>query len=473
MALRKPPECIQNLRAHDINHYFGEEATSEDCLYLNVWAPPSAAANPDRPKTGYPVVVWIYGGGFTIGSSAMANYDGESLARKGVVYISFNYRLGLLGFMAHPGLTAESRHHSSGNYGFLDQVTALRWIKRNIAAFGGDPGNVTIMGQSAGSMSVFSLQASPLAAGLFQRAIGMSGGAGLGPAAPSLQEGEAIGLKYQAALKAVSLAEMRQLPADRLLATQNQCIAGCPEPFQARPIVDGFFLPEPALARFAAGRQNDVPLMVGFARDESWNPLAQAHSISQLREIAHTIFGEHTAEFLKLYQPSSDAAVAAVAAQAVRDGGMASVMRAWARAQKQTGRAPVFFYVYAHPHPYATGVAFSDHDPATAGAYHTSEVPYFLETQDALNLFRTTRNWTAYDRALAEQISDCIVAFARSGNPATPQVSWPAYQPGEERLVDFGERITTTGLDAARMNFMAMAHPPFVLGAPATLRRGD
>jgi para-nitrobenzyl esterase len=457
MALRKQPECIQNLRAHDINHYFGEEPTSEDCLYLNIWGPPAGAGIRD---TKCPVVVWIYGGGFTIGSSAMANYDGESLARKGVVFVSLNYRLGVFGFLAHPELTAESAHHASGNYGLLDQVAALRWIHNNIAAFGGDPDNVTIMGQSAGSMSVFQLQASPLTARLFEHAVGMSGGPGLGPDTSALREGEQTGQKYQAALKAVSLAAMRQLPADKLLAIQNQCIAGCPEKFQARPIVDGYFMPQPALQRFANAQQNDVSLMLGFAHDESWAALMNARTLEEFRGAARTTFGDESPEFLKLYRPSSAADVSSTAAQAVRDGGMASVMRTWARAQKQTGKARVWFYMYSHAHPYAPGITFSDHDPASAGAYHTSEVPYFLQTQDALNLFRTTREWTPYDRELADEMSDCIVAFARTGNPATARVSWPSYELAQERLVDFGARIGVTQFRSDRMNFMATAHLP-------------
>ncbi len=473
MAVRKQAECIQNLRAHDINHYFGEEATSEDCLYLNIWTPPAGRAEPDGTHSRYPVVVWIYGGGFIIGSSAMANYDGESLARKGVVYVSFNYRLGVLGFMAHPELTAESPHHASGNYGLLDQVAALRWVQRNIAAFGGDPDNVTIMGQSAGSMSVFNLQASPLSAGLFQRAVGMSGGPGLGPAAPSLEEAEHSGLQYQSALQAGSLAQMRRLPADKLLAIQNQCLAGCPGKLATRPIVDGYFMPKQALERFAAGEQHDVPLLLGFARDESWSELMRARTVAQFRQAAQEMFGSRAAEFLKLYRVADDAEVPRLAAQAVRDGGMASVMRNWARAQKQRGKAEVFFYMYSHAHPYLPGVTFSDHDPFTAGAYHTSEVPYFLQTQDALNLYRTTRNWMPYDRELADEMSDCIVAFARTGNPATPRVRWPAYRLDQERLLDFGERIQVRQLDSLRMNFMATAHLPFVLGAPAPERRGD
>ena len=159
-ADRKAPECIQVLRRHDINHYFGEEATSEDCLYLNLWASGTA-----KPGAKLPVIVYIYGGGFTLGSSGMAMYGGENLAKKGVVFVNFNYRVGALGFLAHPELTAESPHRASGDYGFLDQIAALQWIKRNIAKFGGDPDNVTISGQSAGAASVSALEASPLAKG--------------------------------------------------------------------------------------------------------------------------------------------------------------------------------------------------------------------------------------------------------------------------------------------------------------------
>jgi len=473
-AERTAPECIQNLRAHDINHYFGEEATSEDCLYLNVWAPPEVAAARQAGAQKYPVVVWIYGGGFTIGSSGMANYDGEKLAGKGIVFVSFNYRLGVLGFMAHPGLTAESEHHASGNYGLLDQVAALGWVQRNIGAFGGDPANVTIMGQSAGSMSVFDLQASPLTPGLFQRAIGMSGGPGLGPGPPSLREAEQVGLAYQRVLGAASLAAMRQLPADRILAAQNRCAAGeCGKPFQARPIVDGYFLPLDPIAIFKAGKQHDVPLLVGFTHDESWNDLMTARTRAQFRAIARNLYADRTDEFLRLYAPAEDAGVKTAAADAVRDGGMASVMRAWARAQRETGHAPVYMYVYSHPHPYVPGIVFADLDPASAGAYHASEIPYFLQTLDSLNLLRATRIWSAYDRRLSQQMSDCIVGFARTGDPATHAVAWPEYELTRERLVEFGDRVHVRSLDTARMSFMAAAHTRFSLGAPAQPRRAD
>ena len=192
-ADRFAPECIQILRPHNINHYFGEEATSEDCLYLNIWAPPSTA-NTEKA----PVILGLYGGGLSIGSASMPNYGGENLAKKGVVYVTAGYRLGALGFMAHPELTAASPRGASGNYGYLDQIAALQWIQRNIARFGGDPARVTVMGQSAGAGSAFSLQASPLAKGLFHRIVGMSGGGLRAGSDPFSQaEAERSGLELQ------------------------------------------------------------------------------------------------------------------------------------------------------------------------------------------------------------------------------------------------------------------------------------
>jgi para-nitrobenzyl esterase len=261
-ADRFAPECIQVLRRHNLNHYFGEEATSEDCLYLNIWAPPSIATGAKLP-----VIVFLYGGGFTIGSAGMAMYGGESVAKHNAIFVNFNYRIGALGFMAHPELAAESAHHASGNYGLLDQVAALKWIQRNIAKFGGDPGNVTITGQSAGASSVAFLQASPLATGLFHRAAAFSGSA-FGPAAatPSRVEAEKAGLAVQAALGANSVAELRLLPADKIVAVQEDCQLGCAGTVKISPHVDGHFLPDSPAKIFAQGRQNDVPLILAFTR---------------------------------------------------------------------------------------------------------------------------------------------------------------------------------------------------------------
>jgi para-nitrobenzyl esterase len=431
-ADRFAPECIQALRAHDINHYFGEEATSEDCLYLNVWAPPGATPDARRP-----VVVWIYGGGFTIGSASMANYRGEALARKGVVYVSIAYRVGALGFLAHPLLTAESAHRSSGDFGFLDQISALQWVQRNIARFGGDPGNVTIMGQSAGSMSVSILQASPLAHGLFHRAVGMSGGAiGTGPviAARPLAEAEQDGVKLQEQMKAPTLVALRNLPADRILQIQLAT------PVRYGPVIDGYLLPQHPTEIFAAGKQNDVPVLLGFTRDESFTELGRAQTLADYRSIAQKLYGDRAESLLKLYPAKDDTAARRAAVDAARDGSVALQMRTWARAQTATGKAPVYVYFFSRVHPYAPGATFSDHDPRTVGAYHTADVPYWLGTLDSLNLFRTTRNWTDFDRSLSDAMSNAIVAFATAGNPNVKGTSeWPAYRENREEIREFGD----------------------------------
>jgi para-nitrobenzyl esterase len=385
-ADRFAPECIQTLRAHDINHYFGEEATSEDCLYLNVWVPPDATA--DSPK---PVAVWIYGGGFTIGSAAMANYRGEALARKGIVYVSIAYRVGAMGFMAHPALTAESPHRSSGNQGLLDQVAALKWVQRNIGRVGGDAGKVTIMGQSAGAMSVSVLQASPLAKGLFQRVMGMSGGmfGSSAPGAPrSLSVAERDGIQLQEQLKAESLANLRALPADRILQAQLAS--------QARygPVVEGHLLPASPAEIFSAGKHSDVPAFLGFTHDESPSFALQTHE--------------------------------------------------WARLQSEKGKSPAYTYQFLRAHPYAPGVTFSDHDPKTAGAYHAADVPYWLGTLDSLNLFRTTRNWTDLDRRLEETMMSALVAFVATGNPNSGgSGDWPAYRSTRPQIRELAETSRT------------------------------
>ena len=449
-ADRTAPECIQTLRQHDINHYFGEEATSEDCLYLNIWAPPRSG---DAPPI--PVIVWIYGGGFTIGSASMANYSGERLAGKGVVYVALAYRVGALGFLAHPDLSAESPHRASGNYGFLDQIAALQWIRRNIEQFGGDPRNVTIMGQSAGSASVAVLQASPLARGLFHRAVGMSGSV-LGtnmPRARPLSEGEEWGRELQAILKAPTLESMRQLPADRILAVQGTT-------GRYGPLVDGWLLPEDPGAIFQAAKQNDVPIMIGYTRDEGFSPFNQVVTLSDYRQQAKA-YGEHAPDLLRLYPADSDAQARRAALDIGRDATLGLQMRSWARAQARSGKAPAYLYLFSRVHPYVPGVKFSDHDPATVGAYHTADVPYWLQTLDSLNLFRVTREWTPYDRELAQRMSDAIVSFARTGVPTIGGgVDWPAYRSEDERLVELGDSVRVIPLpNSAKMDFLAQHGP--------------
>jgi para-nitrobenzyl esterase len=452
-ADRMPPKCIQNLRNSDLNHYFGEEPTSEDCLYLNIWAPSTA-----KPGQKLPVLVFIYGGGFTQGSSAMANYGGESLAKKGAVYVSFNYRVGALGFMAHPELSAESPRRTSGNWGLLDQVAALQWVNRNIGQFGGDPGSVTILGQSAGSAAVSYLQSSPLARGLIHRAFGMSGSAvgGRGRTA-SLAEGEQSGLRLQEQLKVPSIAEMRRLSAERIYAAQ--IAQGAPR-FQ--PTVDGYLLPESPTQLFAAARQNDIPLLLSLMRDESSNALRTAKTADEYRAAASQLYGDKAGDFLKLYPVLTDADVSSMGAKAAREAGMETTMRNWALAQIATGKAPVYISMFSRVHPYVDGVTFSDHNPKTVGAYHTGEVPYWLQTQDAYNMFRPTRNWTPYDRDLAHKLSDSLVAFAKQGNPGTAAIPWPRYDPADEQMMEFGDSIRVLRMNSRGLDFFRSltATPP-------------
>ncbi len=252
-ADRKMSACIQILRPHNINHYFGEEPTSEDCLYMNIWAPPDATR-----ESRLPVVVFIYGGGGTVGSSGMANYDGAQVARRGAIYVNFNYRLGILGFMAHPELTKEQGGHS-GNYGYLDQSAALKWIQQNIAAFGGDPAKVIISGQSAGAGSVAQQIFSPRSQGLFRGAV-MFSACNFTSSNTPLAEGEATGLEIQKALEAASLDDMRQVPADRILSIQNEFQLGRSVPgIRTSGVIDGYFMPDTKAAILAAGGAADVP----------------------------------------------------------------------------------------------------------------------------------------------------------------------------------------------------------------------
>ncbi len=412
-ADRKAPECIQVLRRHDINHYFGEEATSEDCLYLNIWASETA-----KPGAKLPVIVYIYGGGFTLGSSGMAMYGGENLARKGIVFVNFNYRVGALGFLAHPELTAESPHHASGDYGFLDQIAALQWIKRNIAKFGGDPDNVTISGQSAGSASVSALEASPLAKDLFQHGFAMS----LSffddrLALPKLADAEKTGLEVQKALGAASIADMRAIPADKILALQKDCQLGCAGTVAVSPAVDGYFLPDAVARRLRGGPSERRP---DSRRLHPRRKLQRAQNRGESRRLRRR-------RSQALRRPGRKDSSTSIPRTTMRKPSSWAIPRRekrWSRRghesgrwrERATGKAPFYMYMFSRVHPFVDDPKLFDH-PQTIGAYHTSDVPYWFQTQDALNLFHITRNWTPYDRELADKMSDCLVAFARTGNP--------------------------------------------------------
>jgi para-nitrobenzyl esterase len=436
------------------NQYFEDELAGEDCLYLNIWAPAHATSS-----ARLPVVVYIYGGAFYVGSASMPLYAGDEISKKGVIYVAANYRVGVMGFTAHPEATKESGHNASGNWGLLNQIAALEWVKRNIAAFGGDPGNVTLVGQSAGSMSINILQASPLAKGLFRRIVGMSGSilGGAIPPSPTLAIAETQGLKLQQALKATSLEEMRAISSDKVFAAAQT--AG----IQSGPIVDGYLLPEPVDSIFKQGKQSDVPLLTGSTANDigTTPPMRTATTVDQFRALAAQTYGSDSEEFLKLCSVKDDSEARRMSEKIGENSGFAISAREWAKAQVATGKQPAYLYLFTRVQPFTPGVSFSDMDPKTAGAYHTSDVPYWLGTYNAFNLIRRTRDWTGWDRELSNDMQDVIVEFAKTGVPSTSTVKFPAYDPANEVHVIFGDKIAAEKLDSKVMDFL-LAHPPSV-----------
>jgi para-nitrobenzyl esterase len=271
----------------------GNFPKSEDCLYLNVWTPTKAGA------AALPVMVWIHGGGLQVGCSCEPLYDGEELAKKGIVVVTLNYRLNIFGFYAHPELVKESPHHAAGNYGLLDQLAALQWVQRNIRAFGGDPQKVTIFGQSGGAFSVIAQVASPLSSGVFRAAISESGGVGAGfmrSTLPSLQDSEVESSKVAESLGAHSLAQLRALPAEKLLQAGGFRQAS----------VDGWFLPESPVDLYADGKINRVPVILGSNSDEAQHFLHSALSAKGYTEEATKKYGSDAEKFLVLYPGDSD-----------------------------------------------------------------------------------------------------------------------------------------------------------------------
>ncbi|MGB7170527.1 MAG: carboxylesterase family protein, partial [Acidobacteriaceae bacterium] len=340
--------CMQPDIYHDM--HFRDPGQSEDCLNLNVWTP----AKDKHSKL--PVMVWIFGGGFVAGATSEPRQDGAHLAHKGVVVVSMNYRLGLFGFLALPGLSDESPQHAAGNYGLMDQTAALQWVKRNISAFGGDPGNVTIFGESAGSFSVSAQMASPLAEGLFVRGIGESGAAfdSRGLSFPPAAEQEKKDAAWALATFGTSdLLALRGMSAQDLLTKMS---AQPPPPHHSPigPDVDGYFLPESVPQVYREGKQAHVPLLAGWNRDE---PSAlevdypNPPTMQSFREMAQKTFGPRAEEFLKVYPDNSDAEAVRSAINFSGDSFIAFSTWKWLQAQVATGGQPVYRYHFERPSP--------------------------------------------------------------------------------------------------------------------------
>ena len=336
-ADRKMPECMQVLRPHNMNHYFGEEATSEDCLYLNVWAPPGSKASDHLP-----VIVFIYGGGGTIGSASSPMYDGENMAKKGVVFVTIAYRVGILGWMSHPELTKEQGGHS-GDYGYLDQNAALKWIHANIGDFGGDPSHVVITGQSAGAGSVAAQLHSPMSKGLFSGAMMSSTcSIGVAGAGTSLGDAEKTGMEIQKRLGASDIEDLRYVPADKIIQLQNENQLGYSINSGVRtgPITDGYFTPGSKEEMAKSHQMSDVPIIGNFNSGESASPLQKATSVAEYKAIAQKLYGADAAAFLKLYPVNSDADLRAVTAKVAREAAIANATRTCGVNQTQYNKSP-------------------------------------------------------------------------------------------------------------------------------------
>jgi carboxylesterase type B len=417
---------------------------SEDCLFLNVW---TAAAS---PKERRPVFVYIYGGGFNEGSGAVPVYDGEGLASKGLVVVTFNYRVGVLGFLAHPDLSKERTPPASGNYGLLDQIAALRWVQHNIAAFGGDPARVTIAGQSAGGMSVHSLMASPLARGLFHRAIVQSGGSsigggGIGLGFRTLADAEADGRTFAAAKGAPSLAALRGTGWEKLSEPLPPPAGGAPAPrLRFSPIVDGHVLPAPIRDIVAQGKQHDVPTLTGANVGELGGLTASqgAVTVETFVTRARQQYGAMADEFLQLYPASTDEQAAAAQRLSSRELALVSTYL-WARERAKTSRTNAYTYLWDHTLPGPDAPRF--------GAFHTSEVPYVLNT-----LYMSDRPFTDADRQIAGMMSSYWANFAATGDPNGPGL--PRWEPVGDRpeVMEVGDRTGPVPLaeSASRIAFL-------------------
>jgi para-nitrobenzyl esterase len=406
---------------------------SEDCLYLNIWTP--AKSSSDR----IPVLVWIYGGGFGAGATSEKNYGGEKLAMKGVVMVSIAYRVGQLGFLAHPELSKENSNHVSGNYGLLDMIAGLQWVQKNIAAFGGDPGKVTIFGESAGGIAVSMLCASPLAKALFHGAISQSGGS-FGPPRLTtfpgenlkrLSDAERAGQSYVEKAGVSSITELRKIDADKLPAGRGLGMAW--------PIIDGWVIPDDQYKLYEAGRFNDTPILVGYNSDEGASfspPKTPEDYIAAVK----TRYGKFADDLIKAY-PVGSGTIPKTARDLARDAAFGWHTWIWARLQSKMEKSKVFYY-YFDQHP-----DNPEGSPrAGYGSPHGQDVAYVFKHLDASNP-QTTKT----DLEISEAMATYWTNFAKHGDPNGEEVPvWPPFSDAHPSVMYFSQTTHTGPVPSAR-----------------------
>jgi para-nitrobenzyl esterase len=422
-ANKYAPACIQlNMKVLGYLDY----GMSEDCLYLNIW-------KPDTSGKKLPVLIWIHGGGFNLGSTSQAVTTGEQLAKKGIIVVSIAYRLGILGFFSHPELTAESENHVSGNYGLLDQIFALKWIQKNIAAFGGDSANVTIFGESAGGQSANLLAASPLAKGLFQRAICMSGGAFM-PASTkkdrdcilTLKSAEASGLEYAKSLGASSINDLRKMDPQKFVNDLDMS-AGLP------PVIDGYVIPDDLYKLYESGNYNDVPVLLGNTSGEGTMFILK-DKYSKYEETTRKLYGPVADKLLKLYPRGNKDITKKAMADLFRDTYIGWFTYTWARLQTKTGKAPVYVYYFNQLQPKSIITSFAK----STDAYHGSDCAYVFDHLDQNPKIKYTDD----DKKLSQIMVDYWINFTKYGNPNGKDLpEWPAYSAGKQSVIYFNTDI--------------------------------
>jgi para-nitrobenzyl esterase len=408
---------------------------SEDCLYLNVWAPRK------RPQERLPVMVYLHGGGGMVGSASSRLYWGDELARHGVITVNLSYRVGILGWLAHPDLTREASYGASGNYAVLDMIAGLRWVRRNIAAFGGDPNNVTLFGQSAGAFNASRLMTSPLAEGLFHKVIGQSGGdfhpTGTSGGNVSLAEAERSGVEFATSLGAASIEELRKIPAEKILQ------APLPKSQTRLPVIDGYVAVADNQALYKQGKQAKIPILVGYNEREGdalldpMRPPPPTTAAEVLASIEES-YGDYTPRMLEMYPVRTEAEALESFARLTGEQAINWNTATWARLHAATGESGVYFYYFRKRPPFGPF--------RRVGAAHGTELPYVFGAIPKWMRVFTQWPWKArQDLELTRQIPAYWTNFAKTGNPNGEGLpEWPSYKASEQAL-HFAEGGTAAG----------------------------